>query len=129
MIQILMMRSRRRLKRERTTVLKMIGIFCRGHHGLEDGSSCVECDELKKYVLARLERCPFQEGKPVCNRCPVHCYRPDIREQIKAVMRYSGPRMFFRHPVLTAFHFIDAHRAVPELGKTESRSAENRRSG
>ena len=31
-----------------------------------------------------------------------------MRAQIKAVMRYAGWRMFFRHPVLALLHMLDA---------------------
>ncbi|MEN8163906.1 MAG: nitrous oxide-stimulated promoter family protein [Acidobacteriota bacterium] len=112
------MKSERRLKRERSTVLKMISLFCRGHHGSTESALCDQCESLNRYVLARLERCPFGDDKPVCDRCPIHCYRPEIRVQIKRVMQYSGPRMFLRHPILTVYHFIDAHRTPPELERS-----------
>ena len=37
-------------------------------------------------------------------------------------MRYSGPRMLFRHPVLTIYHFIDDGRKEPlkPLGAKEA---------
>lgn len=119
MILYLTVKSERRLKREQSTVVKMITLFCRGNHGSKGSSLCYECEELNRYVVARLERCPFGDDKPVCDRCLIHCYRTDLREQIKRVMRYSGPRMFLRHPVLTAFHFIDAHRAAPEAERSK----------
>lgn len=118
MIQSLIVKSERRLKRERSTVLKMISLFCRGHHGSTESALCDQCESLNRYVLARLERCPFGDDKPVCDRCPIHCYRPEIRVQIKRVMQYSGPRMFLRHPILTVYHFIDAHRTPPELERS-----------
>jgi hypothetical protein len=30
-------------------------------------------------------------------------------------MRWAGPRMLWRHPLLTVLHLIDDKRAVPEL--------------
>jgi hypothetical protein len=36
-----------------------------------------------------------------------------MREKVRGVMRYSGPRMTFRHPVLALFHFIDGLRRKP----------------
>ncbi len=112
------MKSERRRKRERKTVLKMIVLFCRGQHGSTGPSLCDQCEQLNRYVIARLVKCPFGDDKPVCDRCPIHCYSPDIREQIKTVMRYSGPRMFLRHPILTVYHFIDAHRAAPMVERS-----------
>jgi hypothetical protein len=30
-----------------------------------------------------------------------------MREKIKAVMRYAGPRMIYRHPILAGKHFLN----------------------
>ena len=117
-IQRLTVKSERRQKRERATVVKMITLFCRGNHDSTGSALCDQCEALNRYVLARLRRCPFGNDKPVCDRCPIHCYRIDIREQIKRVMRYSGPRMFLRHPILTVYHFFDAHREAPEAERS-----------
>ena len=60
---------------------------------------CGECSELLEYSLARLEHCKFGNAKTKCHKCPVHCYRPDMREKIRTVMRFSGPRMLLYHPL------------------------------
>ena len=60
---------------------------------------CGECRELLEYSLARLEHCKFGNAKTKCHKCPVHCYRPDMRDRIRAVMRFSGPRMLLYHPL------------------------------
>lgn len=86
----------------------MIILYCRNNH--KKDQLCIECRELRDYALNRLDRCPFQEGKTTCAKCPVHCYKPDMRERVRAVMRYSGPRMLWRHPVLAVFHLIDGRR-------------------
>lgn len=101
-----------RMLRERRTVEKMIGIFCRGHHQKE-GGLCPECQELLEYARFRLQKCPFQENKTTCGNCPVHCYKPKMREKIRDVMRYSGPRMVRRHPLLALGHMIDGMRKTP----------------
>ena len=85
-----------RIEREKRTVSHMIELWCRHSHG-GDGL-CSECRELLEYSCARLDRCKFGEGKTKCHKCPVHCYRKDMRVRIREVMRYSGPRMIFRHP-------------------------------
>ncbi|MBS3784403.1 MAG: nitrous oxide-stimulated promoter family protein [Anaerolineae bacterium] len=90
----------------------MVRIFCEGQHGTGDGL-CSECCELLHYAVERLKRCPFEERKPTCADCPIHCYRPAMRDKIRAVMRYSGPRMLFRHPVLAIHHLVDALRKRP----------------
>ena len=104
--------ARPRMTRERRTVAVMIALYCRDHHRSED-TLCPECSELMGYAHARLDKCPFGEGKTTCARCPVHCYRPAMRERIRTVMRYAGPRMILRHPVLALRHLIDGWRKEP----------------
>jgi hypothetical protein len=107
--------SRERVDRERETVEAMIAIFCDALH--EEGEGlCAECRELSAYAFERLQKCPFQEGKPTCAKCPVHCYGPEMRGRIKEVMRYAGPRMLLRHPVLALLHVVDGVRRPPERG-------------
>ena len=101
-----------RMDRERKTIEAMIRLYCADNHESQDGL-CADCTELLDYAQVRLDRCPFQEGKTTCAKCPVHCYKPDRREQVRVVMRYSGPRMLHRHLIMTLFHFIDGRRKQP----------------
>ena len=75
----------------------------KGSHECQEGHGgpglCGECRELLEYSLARLEHCKFGNAKTKCHKCPVHCYRPDMREKIRTVMRFSGPRMLLYHPL------------------------------
>ena len=103
-----------RLDRERRTVAAMITIFCRQRHA-SGGPLCGECAELEAYTRLRLEKCPYGEEKPTCVRCPIHCYQPRRREQIRDVMACSGPRMLLSHPVLAIRHMIDGRRKAPQL--------------
>ncbi len=102
----------KRLLRERRTVEAMIRLYCRDRHART--SLCDDCTELLSYALKRLEKCPYQDRKPVCSKCPVHCYRPDMRQQVQSVMRHAGPRMLLRHPVLALLHILDARRKPHE---------------
>ena len=82
---------------EKRTVRHMIELWCGENHGSLE--RCGECRELLDYSLGRLDRCKFGNAKTKCHKCPVHCYRPDMRERIRAVMRFSGPRMILHHPL------------------------------
>jgi hypothetical protein len=108
--------ANRRLSREWKTVSAMLHIYCREQHG---GNLCRDCQELMSYVNLRLDRCRFGEAKPTCAKCPVHCYQRDRRDQIKAVMRYSGPKMLLEHPILSLWHLLDGwfRKAVLVRGK------------
>jgi hypothetical protein len=104
-----------RLTREWATVKAMLSIYCRDQHG-STGLLCADCDALKSYARLRLERCRFGEDKPTCAKCPVHCYQKSRRDEIRAVMRYSGPRMLWKHPWLSLWHLLDGWcRRVPQV--------------
>ena len=88
---------------EYKTIERMLQLYCREKHG---APLCPECAELLAYAGQRIEKCPFGGDKPTCEKCTVHCYTPDMRERVKEVMRFSGPRMLTRHPVLALRHLI-----------------------
>ncbi len=102
------------LAREHRTLSAMVWIYCHDLHGEDDGP-CDECRELVHYATRRIDRCVFGEEKPTCANCTVHCYNTAMREQVRAVMRYAGPRMLLRHPVLAIAHLLDGRRPAPEL--------------
>jgi hypothetical protein len=91
-------------EKEIKIVSLMIDIYCKGHHHTKE--LCDECKELKDYATMRTMKCPFMETKTFCSNCKVHCYRGDMKEKIKEVMRYSGPRMLLYHPILAIKHVI-----------------------
>ncbi len=78
---------------------------------------CADCQELMDYATKRLEKCPYQEDKSTCANCPIHCYTDTMRERMRVVMRYSGPRMISRHPYLAVRHLLDGRKVAPPLGK------------
>jgi hypothetical protein len=99
-----------RLEREKRTVAAMIGMYCRAHH--RDGRNpCGECSTLLGYALRRIDGCKFGLSKPACSKCRVHCFASQRREQIRRVMRYAGPRMLLRHPLLALLHLLDSRRS------------------
>jgi hypothetical protein len=109
-------RPPRRLVREEKTVAAMIALYCRDHHaggpaGQAGDGLCPECAELLDYARLRLEKCRYGADKPTCANCKTHCYRPAMREQARVVMRYSGPRMLMRHPVLAVAHLVDGRKS------------------
>ena len=91
-------------EREKQTIRTMIGIYCRGNHRPAE-ELCGDCRELLGYAEQRLARCPHAE-KPACKDCDIHCYAPEKRQAIQAVMRYAGPRMLLRDPVAAVAHLL-----------------------
>ncbi len=53
---------------------------------------CATCRKLLQHAFVKRISCPL-EPKPACKHCPAHCYAPSYREQMRAVMRYSGRRL------------------------------------
>lgn len=103
-----------RILREHKTIDLMIRIYCQGQHQ-SDAVACQSCQTLKDYAHLRLEKCPYQEKKTTCANCPTHCYKKSMREQIKVMMRYAGPRMLLRHPWYAVLHLVDGFRKPVEL--------------
>ena len=104
-------------KKELQIVTLMIGKYCRGAHRTKRGELCEDCKELLSYVELRLSKCPHGDNKPFCSNCRIHCYKPDMRVKIKNVMRYSGPRMIFSHPIVATRHLIETKREKKKLNK------------
>jgi hypothetical protein len=108
----------KKLLRESRTLTAMVRMYCRDTHGSQSGL-CDECTTLHEYAQKRLAHCRFGPDKPVCSKCPVHCYRPEMRQRVAVVMRYSGPRMLRRHPVLGLSHLVDKRRPAPDIQGSE----------
>jgi hypothetical protein len=106
-----MLWARARLNRERRTIAAMIAIYCRDHHHAR--GLCDTCAALEAYASERLDRCVYGVEKPTCFNCPIHCYKREKREAVREVMRYAGPRMLKRHPILALMHILDGHVPAP----------------
>ena len=107
-------------EREKVMVTEMIGLYCRRHHGTR-GELCPDCGALARYARDRSDHCPFMENKTFCSNCRVHCYRGDMRAQIREVMRFSGPRMLCHHPVMAVRHVTATVREKKRLAREERR--------
>lgn len=101
-------------EREKELVSEMIALYCRKQHGNRKGL-CPECAALNAYAKERSDKCPFMETKTFCSNCKVHCYKREMREKICAVMRFSGPRMIFHHPVTAVRHVLEVKKEKKRL--------------
>lgn len=108
-----MNKSEKKREREKKIVSEMIRLYCRGNHGGRE--LCPECRELLEYACMRSDKCPFMESKTFCANCRVHCYRPEMREKIRKVMRWSGPRIALIHPIAAIRHLIETKREKKRL--------------
>ena len=103
-------------EREKKTVALMIRLYCNRQHGSKN-ILCSECQALHDYAMLRSDKCPFMDTKTFCSNCRVHCYKKDMREKIREVMRFSGPRMILYHPVMATRHVIESRKEKKRLEK------------
>jgi len=94
-----------KIETEKRILTAMVKIYCRENH--DAVVLCNDCSSVLEYALLRTEKCKFRENKPACKKCTTHCYNKENREKIKEIMRFSGKKMLFRHPVLSVKHLIN----------------------
>lgn len=93
-----------RIKQEKQTVERMVRLYCRKKEG--NKQLCPRCEELLGYAHIRLSRCPFGENKSTCRQCSIHCYKPEMKERMREVMRYcpfitkNAPTLHWGHTIL-----------------------------
>ena len=110
------MNTEKKRQREKQMVTEMIRLYCRKKHGGRE--LCPECAALAEYARLRSDKCPFMAEKTFCSNCRVHCYKPEMREKIREVMRFSGPRMIFIHPIAAIRHVIETKREKRRLERS-----------
>lgn len=102
---LLITKSMTKIEREKRVVSRMIELYCK--HNLKLSTITEEYKALEAYAHRRLDGCKFGEEKPACKRCPIHCYKPEMREKIRAVMRWAGPRMLIYDPIAAIRHLLN----------------------
>lgn len=112
--EAVILKSLREGQEGKTVVSEMIALYCRKRHGAKS-ILCADCAALNTYARERSDKCPFMETKTFCSNCRVHCYKPEMREKIRAVMRFSGPRMIFYHPVAAVRHVLETKKEKKRL--------------
>jgi hypothetical protein len=113
--------SRREVKDLKTLAL-FTAVYCQAHHAgpraplhlvesalavvpLHRYPVCPDCAGFLRYACERRLRCPLEE-KPACKHCPVHCYKPGHREQVRAIMRFSGRTLMSRGRLDLLWHYF-----------------------
>ncbi|PKQ29821.1 MAG: hypothetical protein CVT60_03415 [Actinobacteria bacterium HGW-Actinobacteria-10] len=80
---------------DRDRVDYAIGAAVHGVYGRKIPILCRECAEHLEYAEARRAACT-RDPKPFCAHCDTQCYRPRELEWQRMVMRYAGPRSWYR---------------------------------
>lgn len=92
---------------EAVVVTELIQLYCHDKHKGRSKNAknmCSECQALDTYAQSRIRQCPFMTSKTFCSNCKVHCYDLEEREAIRQVMRYAGPRLLLKRPILVIHH-------------------------
>ncbi len=100
----------RRLRRDLRVLAKFVEVYCQNQHECASGTStqlkmhdldtlvgrtidlCPACAKLLAHAFVKRAHCPL-DPKPACKRCPAHCYKPQYRDGIREVMKYSGRKL------------------------------------
>lgn len=99
------MSKRGRVENEKKVIQLMIEIYCKKKHG-NRGELCDGCQELLDYAHKRLTYCKFGDEKSTCAKCPIHCYKKDMKIKVKEVMKFSGPRLLIYKPIELIKHCL-----------------------
>lgn len=94
-----------RIENEKRVVLRMIELYCKHRLGLKEVNE--EYKQLGEYACKRLDYCRFGEKKSACKKCPIHCYSPMMRQKIRDVMHWVGPRMLLFDPIVAIRHIFN----------------------
>lgn len=115
-------------EREMKTLEFMIGIYCRKKHKHKDGL-CAECKELLDYARLRRSLCPFGDKKTFCSNCKIHCYKKEMHEKMRNVMKFAGPRMIFYDPKQALGHVAETIRVRRQRKREEKERKKQQKRG
>lgn len=108
-----------RVALEKKTISKLMVIYCCDHHQCHEmnrgADLCMDCKEMEHYAYQKIDRCPFARKKPACSECKIHCYTKDRLTTMIEVMRYAGPRIVLKHPLLAVYHIWVKHKYGSDL--------------
>jgi hypothetical protein len=106
----------KRVAREKLTIHRIIMMYQR--YCLKAIAEREHYQGLNGYANRRLDKCVFGDDKPASRNCPVHCYQAAKREELKEIMRWAGPRMFWQ----TSCPAHSSHGGYKTFGVRASRS-------
>ena len=66
---------------------------------------CADCRKLLQHSISKRIQCPY-DPKPMCKKCPAHCYAPGYRVKMRRVMRFSGLYLVKRGQLNMLFHYL-----------------------
>lgn len=94
------------MPKEKATIKKTFGVYCRSHHKTAGDKLCPQCQALLATIMTKMGRCPYGITKPICDRCDRTslCFGAKQAQEFLHIMGTSQKRMFLSHPILTVKH-------------------------
>ena len=109
-------------RKDLRVLAQFTSVYCKVHHVAEKAALhsdtpafanlnvdkytvCDSCREFLSYAIERRLRCPL-DPRPVCKHCHVHCYKPDYREKVREIMRFSGKYLMMRGRLDLLWHYF-----------------------
>ena len=91
-------------EKDKRVILLMISIYCKAQHHTND--LCENCKTILEYSYKKIDNCPLGNKKVTCKKCKIHCYSKEQKEEVRKIMKYSGPRMIIYHPIIAIKHLL-----------------------
>ena len=94
------------MPKEKATIKKTFGVYCRSHHKTAGDKLCPQCQALLATIMTKMGRCPYGITKPICDCCDRTslCFGAKQAQEFLHIMGTSQKRMFLSHPILTVKH-------------------------
>lgn len=96
-----------------------------GVYGSKPPVVCAQCEALLAYSEKRRAFCP-KDPKPFCNYCDTHCYKSDMLEYMRDVMRYAGPRSMLHGYAIEGIQHLLAGRAAKKAAQARETKTNER---
>jgi len=112
-----------KVKKDIKTLAKFVQIYCRENHKSSDKhpfackskdaeelklprmNLCPDCSKLLSHGIVKRAMCPL-DPKPMCKKCPNHCYHPVYRSMVREAMKFSGIYLAKRGRLDMIYHYF-----------------------
>jgi hypothetical protein len=116
-------KRQREVQRDLKVVARFIEVYCHHQHGEankgpvhlktfdvlticgKELSLCTECGKLLAHAFVKRSNCPF-DPKPMCKKCPDHCYATNYAKRMREVMKFSGRKLVLSGRLDYLFHLF-----------------------
>lgn len=113
--------------KEKETIRKTFGVYCRANHNTEGDKLCPKCTALLTTVFTKIARCPYGMSKPICEKCETPCFGEAATKSFLEVMQSSQRKMLLSHPIMTVKHKLQGLGADYAKQEREKKSTDKQK--